>query len=207
MDISEFTNQLNNINCCAENKDGRVNSIKDEEILIDEIKKLGKILNVSVVIPKSRHWCDVIIAGIPVQIKSTTGKAADNWSSRKALIWALGDDSMEDVTSFSNKHRDVQEKLLTFKNLDRDFPRDMDTLCVDKGTGKVHHKTLCTLQNLVPNGNNLPFQIKWKKEWSRATPKRRSQSEAFKFLISAYTTSVKKKQEQDNLQALKDCLE
>lgn len=202
--ISKLLNQISKVTVCRESADGRLNSIKDEETLIDKIKQVAENSGgeFQVYEPPPRHWYDLKVNDIPIQIKSSSGQT-DNWSSKKALLWALSDLSMKEVDATLNRHKAIQEKLGSISFLkNRDY-RDMDILCIDKNTGKVHHKTLCSLSKLTSNGSNLPFQIPWKANL-QSQPVTRNHREAFAFIVGAYIGSIKKKQAQDNLRCLEE---
>lgn len=180
--------------------DGRVNSINDEKKLIKKLVEYCKSQKIPIYEPPPRFWYDIMIDGKPVQIKSSSCNAADNWSSKKALLYALTDMTIKEIDSSSNKHSDVQE-LLSSRLLQDNEPRDMDILIVNKNDGRVHHRKLCQLQKLTPNGNNLPFQIHWGINL-KSSPQPRSMSESAKFIFEAYLTSIERKRSQDKPELL-----
>ena len=53
---------------------------------------------------------------------------------------------------------------------------------------KVFINELSTLHKLTPNGNNLPFQIKWK---DNQTINKQTKRDAFKQVLTALDASVK----------------
>tara|TARA_B100000131_G_scaffold316848_2_gene357691 strand:+ start:1712 stop:2359 length:648 start_codon:yes stop_codon:yes gene_type:complete len=203
--ISKLLKQISKITVCESNRDGRLNSIKDEKTLIDKIKQIAtNSKEFEVYEPPPRHWYDLMVNGIPIQIKSSSGKT-DNWSSKKSLLWALSDLSMEEIDAIVNRPKVIQKKLGSISCVKNGSYRDMDILCIDKNTGKVHHKTLCSLSKLISNGSNLPFQIPWKANL-KSQPVTRSHHEAFTFIIEAYRSSIMKKQDQDDLETLEESL-
>ena len=68
--------------------------------------------------------------------------------------------------------------------------RDYYIIVLDKTTKRVYLQSLKSLQKLTSNGNNLPFQIKWK---DNTEPVERTYLESYEFLISTYKESVTKK--------------
>ena len=78
-DVGSFLNEVD-IPVCTRHSDGRLNSAEDEttiiRILQDEYDEENIIEGVV------RHWWDVKIFGYPINIKSTTCKTADNFSSK-----------------------------------------------------------------------------------------------------------------------------
>jgi len=156
----------------------------------------------NIIEPPPRWWYDVKICGVPVQIKSSTGRA-DNFSSKKGILYALTTLTEQEIDSMSaNTPWTKFEELLLTKSSDK--PRDYNIIALDKKNKKVHHKTLLTLSKLTSNGNNLPFQIPWKHNWTEE-PVQRNAEEAREFIISCYVESVQKKMNQHkNIQLLKE---
>ena len=193
--LQKVVNYINKegVTICNENDDGRVNSIEDENVLIKRLAEACKALGFSFYEPPPRSWNDWKFEGEPVQIKSSAG-SADNWSSARALLYAVSDSTFEDVDNFQNRGPRIWEKL-------RDLPdenktnKGMPILVVDKHTGKVHLKCLTELGGLQSNGSNLPFQIKWKEEL-KSEPVLRDAQAAYKFIMSAYYESIKKRNRQ-----------
>ncbi len=190
------------INISSNHDDGRLNSIDDENTLIS---KLESTCGLNVKRVKERHWYDVLVQGSPVQIKSSTGRT-DNWSSKKALLYCLTDMSLEEIDAHSNKASEIQKSLCGSRRAASGptIKRDLDILVIEKGNGgKVHHTRLCEMNSLTSNGSNLPFQINWKKNvFDKHPPICRTQDEAFRFIMSAYIESIRKKQKMDNLSLL-----
>ena len=92
----------------------------------------------------------------------------------------------EEVTCTSWKS--FQNKLQM--NSSQVNPRDYYIIVLDKTTKKVHLQSLKSLQKLTSNGNNLPFQIKWK---DNIHPVERNYLQSYDFLIQCYKDSVRKK--------------
>ncbi len=182
--LTEVVSFLNTcgVHCCFEHEDGRVNSIRDEEEIISLLEeKFGN----SIERPKIRDWWDVKIFGYPVQIKSSnfTKKAADNFSSKAAILYALTYLPEDKVTV--QKWKDFEEALLNYSDVEND--RDYYIIVLDKDSGNVYLNSLKSLKKLTSNGNNLPFQIKWV---DNVQPVQRSFQEAKALIVSAYKRSV-----------------
>ena len=140
----EILQYINNISVCKENADGRINSLADEELLIDAlIDAANKHEGFNIERPPIRHWYDLKINGKPIQIKSSTG-GTDNWSSKKSILYALTDLEESEIDTLGNKHKTIQ-RVLANTISQRQTPRDIDIFCIDKNTGKVYSVTLCTL--------------------------------------------------------------
>ncbi len=182
-EVVEYLNTLT-IQVSESHEDGRVNSIDDEDTIIDLlIERYGD----NVERPKARCWWDLKLFGYPTNIKSSKfGSAADNFSSKAAILYALTDLPEEDVTCTSWKS--FQTKLQ--ENSSQSTPRDYYIIVLNKVTGVVYLQSLKSLSKLTSNGNNLPFQVKW---GNNIEPVERTYSQAYDFLINCYKESVTKK--------------
>lgn len=183
VEVTEFLNSIH-ILVNEQHEDGRVNSIGDEKTIIDIlVSKYGD----NIEIPKSRDWWDVKVFGYPMNIKSSKyGSAADNFSSKAAILYALTNLPEDKVKVIS--WQNFQQALL--KNSSEDNHRDYYIFSLNKVTNEVHLSSLKTLQKITPNGNNLPFQIKWS---NNTEPVQRTHRQAYQFLVECYKESVRKK--------------
>ena len=179
----DYLNTLS-INVSESHEDGRVNSIDDEDTIIELLaEKFGD----NIECPPPRCWWDVKVFGYPLNIKSSKfGNAADNFSSKAAILYALTDLPENEVTCTSWKS--FQSKLKM--NSSQREQRDYYIIVLDKTTKRVYLQSLKSLQKLTSNGNNLPFQIKWK---DNTEPVERTYLESYDFLINTYKESVTKK--------------
>tara|TARA_Y100001951_G_scaffold95912_1_gene93935 strand:+ start:660 stop:1259 length:600 start_codon:yes stop_codon:yes gene_type:complete len=179
----EYLNSLT-IEVSENHEDGRVNSIDDEDTVIDLlIEKYGD----NVEKPPARCWWDLKLFGYPLNFKSSKfGSAADNFSSKAAILYALTNIPEEEVTCSSWKQ--FQNKLK--ENSSQQTPRDYYIIVLNKVTGVVYLQSLKSLNKLTSNGNNLPFQIKWK---DNVFPVERTYLQSYDFLIECYKESVHKK--------------
>ena len=183
VEVVEYLNSLT-IEVSENHEDGRVNSIDDEDTVIDLlIEKYGDNIDK----PPARCWWDIKVFGYPLNFKSSKfGSAADNFSSKAAILYALTNIPEEEVTCSSWKQ--FQKKLQ--HNSSQQTPRDYYIIVLDKTTNRVYLQSLKSLNKLTSNGNNLPFQIKWK---DNVEPVQRNYGQAYDFLIECYKESVRKK--------------
>ena len=179
----EYLNTLT-ITVSENHEDGRVNSIDDEDTIIDLlIERYGD----NVEKPPARCWWDLKLFGYPINIKSSKfGSAADNFSSKAAILYALTNLPESEVTCSSWKQ--FQKKLQ--HNSSQLTPRDYYIIVLNKVTKQVHLTSLKSLNKLTPNGNNLPFQIKWR---DNVSPIERTYLQSYDLLIECYKESVIKK--------------
>lgn len=154
--------QFNPINCNFESNDGRNNSIKDEKNIINYINKKFKVIET-----KPRMWYDILVFDkvkrwIPVNIKTTTMKSADNISSIASILYSLTDYKMELNKSYSNGELyDILFKKIKNKNYLQD--RDYYFLVINKtNSTDIIINSIKGLSCLTKNYNNLPFQVNWK---------------------------------------------
>jgi hypothetical protein len=172
----------NAIECCTNHLDGRVNSIQDEETIIQFLEsKYGD----AVERPEPRDWWDVRLFGYPLQIKSSdfSKKSSDNFSSKAAILYALTYLPEEKVNV--QKWSDFENALLNYTDVENG--RDYYILIFDKQSKKVFLNSLKSLNKLTHNGSNLPFQIKWV---DNIVPVSRSHKEAYNLIVGAYKRSV-----------------
>lgn len=183
LEVLSYLNSIS-ISINKDHEDGRVNSIGDEKTIIDLlVKKYGD----NIKIPKARDWWDVKVFGYPLNIKSSKyGSAADNFSSKAAVLYALTDLPEDKVKVPS--WQSFQQALKN--NSDTDNNRDYYIFTLNKVTNEVHLASLKTLAKITPNGNNLPFQIKWREN---TEPVYRTHRQAYEFLVECYKQSVRKK--------------
>ena len=179
----EYLNTLT-IAVSESHEDGRVNSIDDEDTIIALlIERYGD----NVEKPKARCWWDLKLFGYPINIKSSKfGSAADNFSSKAAILYALTNLPESEVTCSSWKQ--FQKKLQ--HNSSQQTPRDYYIIVLNKVTGLVYLQSLKSLNKLTSNGNNLPFQIKWR---DNVSPIERTYLQSYDFLVESYKESVMKK--------------
>ncbi len=134
------------------NEDGRVNSIINEEEVLNIISKKFDIN-----IPESRNWADFYINNTPVNIKITTTRTADNASSKKGVYYALTGKIYNGNGGWDNYLKELSKNI-------KDTDNDYYFLVINKENGNdVFFNSLKGLKIITPNGNNLPFQIQWNK--------------------------------------------
>lgn len=165
--------------------DGRVNSIRDEENIIASLQ--ARFGSENIIEPKAREWFDVRIFGYPVQIKTSSYSkgASDNFSSKAAILYALTTLPEDEV--LVRGWEQFETALLTHSGSNG---RDYFIISMNKDDGSFHLTSLKRLRKLTPNGNNLPFQIKWK---DNSEPVVRSDDDAYRFIVGAYKQSVERK--------------
>ncbi len=163
-DLIDFLNKndllKSSIKMCNKHKDGRKNSAEAEFVISNTIK----INNENISIPEDpRHWFDIEINGIPCNIKVIDGKHSDNANCKLGIYFAITGHR----PNFSNEidHKEFIFKLRTGMD-DPNITRDeVDYIFIlfSKKEEKFNWVGLKQIIDIIPNGNNLPFQINFTK--------------------------------------------
>lgn len=157
--------------------DGRIESYICEKNIIDTLKELF-----DVVIPPKRFWYDCMIQNLPINIKLSDLKSADNISSKKGMLYTLTG-MVAEKEDFEYMHK------LLFSNLKNGY--DYYFLIINKvNTNDIFWNSLKRIKTLVPNGNNLPFQCDWSKNRQFSN---RTEEESSSYILNTYEESLKKR--------------
>ena len=172
----------------SDSKDGRINSVKDEDTIVDTLLKSE--LKEYIVIQNIRQVADIVFKIneelIHFNIKTTNGKSADNIFSKLGTLIAFTDiDANELKCSIS--WNDFTDKLFNnYKETDRDYYY----LVIDKISGRVMIRGLKELNTIKTNPSNI-LQMEWYKEFDR--PKRNEGFEnSFSYVTGLICESLKK---------------
>jgi len=168
----------------AQSEDGRVNSVKNEEEVLNCIRRKFDVDK-----PRARKWYDFVLddgnASYPVNIKVTTTDSIDNLNCKLGIYYALTGLLPDFVGGIG--YESYFEKLQT--NLGHSQDKDYYFLVVNKqDPSDVFVNSLRGLQDIVPNGNNPPFQCKWS---ANRDYQKRTFDEAKDFILSTMGVSIK----------------
>ncbi len=138
-------------------KDGRINATINENEVIKLIQQ-----KFTIEVPRSRAWYDFAIADqeifYPINIKITDTTHADNLNCKLGIYYALTGLK----PSFHNEIGWLDYFARLKENFGYDKSKDYYFLIVNKtNLSDIFCTTLKGLQQLQPNGNNLPFQSCW----------------------------------------------
>ena len=174
----------------SHNQDGRINSaINEDEVLNYIDRSFGFPEGYSLVRPQARDWFDFAIEGnqqfYPVNIKVTKTDTTDNLNCKLGIYYAL--------TGLKPAFGNGIAWLPFFQKLHAAFGRHQDKdyyfLIVNKNNlSDVFCSTLRGIENLTPNGNNLPFQSRWQDN-HRLIP--RTFEESTHFIMNTFGESIK----------------
>ncbi|MBQ9253469.1 MAG: hypothetical protein IJ180_01695 [Bacteroidales bacterium] len=164
--------------------DGRINSSVNEEMILNLITQKFDIVK-----PRAREWFDFAIEDndklYPVNIKITDTTHTDNLSCKLGIYYALTG-LLPDIPNETSWEK-FFAKLYT--NIGKYKDRNYYFLIVNKSNYKdVFVNSLKDLQEIYPNGNNLPFQCKWN---INRNAKNRTFEEAKNFLLTTFGNSIK----------------
>lgn len=182
IEIKDFLQQQNLL-LSQTTRDGRVNSAFNEDEIVALIDQHFAIRR-----PKICDWFDFAFEndGIfyPVNIKVSTTETADNLNCKLGIYYAL----TGKIPDFKNgiawdKYFKKLKENICENNQDYYF------LIVNKeNTTDIFLSSLKTITQLVPNGNNLPFQACWN---DNRNPINRNYQQAQKFILSIFGQSLK----------------
>jgi hypothetical protein len=174
-----------NLQAVKENTEGRVNSKKDEDLIVAWLKtQFGNHVREG----SLRSFMDMEIedSGIihAVNIKTSYGAAPDNAFSKLGLLWAFTDLNINDYKkmNISNRVKDVKFAELIVKNK-KEINRDYWYLSLDKKDfSNVLVRGVKQIEFWNKNSTNN-LQIWWKKEHAVKTAKVKSFEDAYTNVI------------------------
>ena len=159
--------QNDNINLCKISNDGRINSSLDE----DEIKRILKeIFSDRIKEPPERSWYDICVydyqyGWLPINIKTTTTKTADNIANLAMCVHVYTDEELNLNKNYNNgEMSQILTKKIKKKEYNYNSKKDYYVLVVNKKNNKdIIVNSIKGLTQLKPNLNNIPYQVCWDK--------------------------------------------
>tara|TARA_B100000427_G_scaffold304163_1_gene289191 strand:- start:1981 stop:2643 length:663 start_codon:yes stop_codon:yes gene_type:complete len=195
-EFQDYFNTSGNLKTMKTNDDDRINSLLDEE---HNLLNASKVFHDLEIYPprkfadfklKNRRNCYPYNPFNPFNWKSTTTTTADNCSAKLSILYSFCGVDEEDLPKYQQWQK-FWAKVNEFKDYTAEqfekIYRPYYFLIQNKKTNKVFINELSTLTKLTPNGNNLPFQIKWNDNSTVNTQDKRS---AFIQLLTALHESV-----------------
>lgn len=172
-----------NLTLSNQSRDGRINSAFNEDEIFTLLNQ-----NFEINRPNMRDWVDFSFSEneifIPVNIKVSTTKTADNLNCKLGIYYALTGQipPFNNGVSWENYFKTLSENLQEntadyyFLIINKDNPND------------VFATSLKGLESINPNGNNLPFQAKWDSNRNHIP---RDFEEAKNFILNTFAESLK----------------
>lgn len=164
--------KLQAINFSSQNEDGRINSCMDEEVVIKLlIEKFDKRIKK----PRIRMWYDILAfdnmyGWIPINIKTTTTTTSDNTGNLAMCVYAYTNvsnlilDIHRDKSYENGKMSDILFNELKNKRFSTNTKKDYYFIVLNKTDNTdIIVNSVKGLTILMPNINNLPFQVCWDK--------------------------------------------
>jgi len=183
--IENYFNTPGNLTSTDSNDDGRINSLLDEEY---NLKNASKVFDDLEIYPP-RRFADFKLFN-PFNWKSTNTNTADNCSAKLSIVYSFCGVDEKDLIKYQGWKK-FWAKVGEFKDYTaeqfEEIYRPYYFLIQNKITGKVFINELSTLTKLTPNGNNLPFQIKWD---DNSTVNKQDKRAAFIQLLTVLHESV-----------------
>ena len=189
-DISKHLS-AKNFKISSTSQDGRINSAINEDEVLNFLERTFNFGSYHIERPQAREWYDFAITKdkqfFPVNIKVTETTTTDNLNCKLGIYYAL--------TGHKPNFGNGIDWLSFFEKLNADFGKDKEKdyyfLIVNKADlSDVFCSTLKCIQNLTPNGNNLPFQSRWQGNHKLVY---RSFQEAADFIMGTFGESIKKR--------------
>lgn len=184
--IDFITNELKkeSIIFTGTTRDGRLNSAFNEKIIIEHLKNICEKHGIKYHKPPVRYWYDFAIFDekdlmLPINIKISECKTADNISSTKGLYWAL--------TGKEIKRIQWEPFFKSLSENKKDTDADYYFIIINKKTLDIFNTSLKKLCVLVSNGNNMPFQCNWSKNKNKIN---RTFDESYTFITKAFKKSI-----------------
>ena len=146
--------------------DGRLVSAVAEKDYLDALETRLKARNAAINVerPKERHWYDVRINGIPINLKITSG-GTDNAFNKTAIYYTFTGQEFDKHNMNYNEW--FNYILAASKKTKRIHESEYHYLVVDKATGKVLFKSILDIHSYKSNPCNI-MQINWKNEFANS---------------------------------------
>lgn len=151
----------------TKNKDGRINSCIDESQVVNLlVEKFGD----RIAVPKIRMWYDILAfdykcGWIPINIKITTTLTNDNVGNLTMCVFSYTNYPIDLHKSYNNgsMSKILFDKLKN-KQYNTNNKKDYYFIVLNKNIQEdIIINSLKGVEILIPNTNNLPFQICWDK--------------------------------------------
>lgn len=143
--------------------DGRITSAVKETEYLDQLEQLLLDSNSEFHIerPKARHWYDVRINGIPINLKLTCG-GTDNAFNKAAIVYSVSGEEIVKKNMNFNKWFDHLKSVT--KKVARDRTSEYHYLVLNKDSGELLFKSIFDIHTYKSNPCN-DMQINWAQEF------------------------------------------
>lgn len=170
--ISEIVSISRKIQVQKYQNDGRLESAIKEGPFLEELKiqLLAKYPDWEIIISPPRAFCDVKINSIPINLKLTDCKTADNCVNKSAIFFSItGSTSYPYSSTWNDFWKRLQDaKSRNEIKMIRHKPTEYHYLVKNKATGDVLLKPIFDIKTYLSNPSN-DLQINWKNEFINAS--------------------------------------
>jgi hypothetical protein len=148
----------------GETEDGRIASAVKETEYLDKLEQAILTKNPDFIIdrPKARHWYDIRINGIPINLKLTTG-GTDNAFNKVAIAYTISGEELQ------KKNMNYNAWFQYLKTMAKKPVREKQTeyhyLVLNKTSGKILFKSILDIHSYKSNPCN-DMQINWQSEFA-----------------------------------------
>lgn len=167
--ISEIINVSKTLQVSRMQSDGRIDSAIKEGPFLHELKSqlLSKYPDWDIVISPPRAFCDITINSIPINLKLTDCKTADNSVNKSAIYFSItGNTNYPYASNWNDFLRHLQNaKGNNEIKMVRHKPTEYHYLVKNKITGDVLLKPIFDIKTYISNPSN-DLQINWKNEFA-----------------------------------------
>jgi hypothetical protein len=151
-------------NFSSQTNDGRINSLLDEDKIINLLKKK---YNNKIKECDKRHWSDILVfdkryGWLPVNIKTTTTITSDNTGNLAMCVYAYTDEKLDlDKTYNNGEMSETLFEKIKNKEYNKKYKKDYYFIVLNKTNQEdIIINSVLGIKYLTPNVNNLPFQVK-----------------------------------------------
>lgn len=143
--------------------DGRITSAVKETEYLDKLEQrlLESNPEFRIERPKARHWYDVRINGVPINLKLTTG-GTDNAFNKVAIVYSISGEEI--VKKNMNFNRWFEYLKGVGKKVTRDRASEYHYLVLNKESGELLFKSIFDIHSYKSNPCN-DMQINWTQEF------------------------------------------
>jgi len=144
-------------------EDGRIASAVKETEYLDQLEKrlLESNSEFRIERPKARHWYDIRINGIPINLKLTCG-GTDNAFNKVAIVYSVSGEEIVKKNMNFNKWFDHLKSVT--KKVARDRASEYHYLVLNKDSGELLFKSIFDIHTYKSNPCN-DMQINWAQEF------------------------------------------
>jgi hypothetical protein len=150
-------------------EDGRLNSALMEKKYLDMLEEKLTRADARIVVqrPPARHWYDIMINNIPINLKLTSG-GSDNAFNKTAITYTLLGCVNPDMSAINRGFSEWYEYIKTHHDptSKRNPEKEYHYLVINKNTpSRVLFKSIIDINTYRSNPSNI-LQIKWKHEFN-----------------------------------------